>query len=195
MKHKTLGQVYTPDWIVEEILNSVGFSNSEILDKRIIDPACGDGAFLKIIISRIIDYLLSLSYPRDKIKHYLETYVYGLEIDEMEFNKCLSNLNNIVKDKLKEDFVVNWKIFKDNTLTKYKEYLKFFDYVVGNPPYIRIHNLDKETRELLKKEFIFSDGTIDIYLAFFELGFKLLNDKGILGYITPNSYLHNSSYV
>ena len=42
---------------------------------------------------------------------------------------------------------------------------------------------------------MFSKGTIDIYLSFFELGFKLLNKKGVLGYITPNSYLHNSSYV
>jgi len=35
---------------------------------------------------------------------------------------------------------------------------------------------------------------IDIYVSFFELGFKLLNKNGKLGYITPNSYLHNSSY-
>ena len=67
--------------------------------------------------------------------------------------------------------------------------------MVGNPPYIRVHNLDKKTRNLLKNEFLFSDGTIDIYLSFFEIGFKLLNKKGVLGYITPNSYLHNASYV
>lgn len=42
---------------------------------------------------------------------------------------------------------------------------------------------------------MFVDGTIDIYLSFFELGFKLLNERGVLGYISPNSYLHNSSYI
>jgi adenine-specific DNA-methyltransferase len=195
IKHKTLGQVFTPNWIVEEILNSSGFSNTKLLNKKIIDPACGDGAFLKIIVSRIIDILLDKKCSTEKVKEYLENYVYGIEIDETEFNNCLSKLNNLVEEKLKEKLKINWKIFKDNTLIKYKDYLGLFDFVVGNPPYIRIHNLDKDTRELLKKEFMFVDGTIDIYLSFFELGFKLLNEKGVLGYISPNSYLHNSSYI
>jgi len=39
MKHKTLGQVFTPDWIVEEILNSSGFINDNLINKKIIGPA------------------------------------------------------------------------------------------------------------------------------------------------------------
>jgi adenine-specific DNA-methyltransferase len=195
MKHKTLGQVFTPEWIVEEILDYSGFTKDNLINKRIIDPACGDGAFLKIIVNRIIDFLLNKNIPKEKIKEYLENYVYGIEIDEIEFNNCLLNLDKIVKERVGNDLNVNWKIFKDNTLTRYKEFIGLFHFVVGNPPYIRIHNLDKDTRELLKKDFMFVDGTIDIYLSFFELGFKLLNEKGILGYISPNSYLHNSSYI
>lgn len=195
MKHKTLGQVFTPEWIIEEILDSSGFTKDNLINKKIIDPACGDGAFLKIIVNRIIDFLLNKNISKEKIKEYLENYVYGIEIDEIEFNNCLSNLNKIIKEKFGVDLNVNWKIFKDNTLIRYKEFIGLFHFVVGNPPYIRIHNLDKDVRELLKKDFMFVDGTIDIYLSFFELGFKLLNEKGVLGYISPNSYLHNSSYV
>jgi len=194
MKHKTLGQVFTPEWIVNEILDSSGFNKDNLVNKRIIDPACGDGAFLKIIVERIIDFLLKENIPDDKIKTYLENHVYGIEIDGTEFNNCLLNLNKIIKEKLDNKLKVNWKIFQDNTLTRYKNFVGFFDFVVGNPPYIRIHNLDKETRILLKREFIFVNGTTDIYLSFFELGFKLLNKKGVLGYISPNSYLHNASY-
>jgi len=58
MKHKTLGQVFTPDWIVNEILNSLNYQKDNILNKKIIDPACGDGAFLKIIVKRIIDFFV-----------------------------------------------------------------------------------------------------------------------------------------
>ncbi|MEA1963417.1 MAG: Eco57I restriction-modification methylase domain-containing protein, partial [Patescibacteria group bacterium] len=194
-KHKIMGQVFTPDWIVEEILNSVEFTGLNILNKKIIDPTCGDGAFLKIIVSKIIDVCVNQNYSVEKIKKYLENYVYGIEIDELEFFNCINNLNKIVKEKINQEININWKIFNKNTLLEYKKYLNYFDFVVGNPPYIRIHNLDKETKNILKKEFMFSHGTIDIYLSFFELGFKLLNKKGILGYITPNSYLHNSSYV
>jgi hypothetical protein len=28
-KHKTLGQVFTPNWIIAEILDLVGYNNSE----------------------------------------------------------------------------------------------------------------------------------------------------------------------
>jgi len=193
-KHKTLGQVFTPDWIVKEILNSVNFIDANILNKKIIDPACGDGAFLRIIVSRIIDECLKQNLTIEEIKKQLEINVYGIEIDQVEFSNCLKNLNELIENKLNNKINVNWNIFNENTLHKYKEYIKYFDFVVGNPPYIRIHNLDNETRNLLKKEFIFSQGTIDIYISFFELGFKLLNKNGVLGFITPNSYLHNSSY-
>ena len=195
MKHKTLGQVFTPNWIVDEILDSIGFKNENTITKKIIDPACGDGAFLKNIVKRIIAFCLLKNCSSEKIKKCLEGHVYGIEIDEIEYLNCINNLNNLVKCELGETLHVNWKIFNSNTLIKYKEFLGFFDLVVGNPPYIRIHNLDKETRRLLKEEFIFSEGTIDIYISFFEIGFKLLNKKGQLGYITPNSYLHNSSYI
>ncbi len=79
---------------------------------------------------------------------------------------------------------VNWKIFNENTLDFYKKNIGFFYYVVGNLPYIRIHNLDLTTREILKNEFQFSKDTIDIYLSFYEMGFKLLKEDGYLGYIT-----------
>jgi len=51
--------VFTPEWIVEEILNSVNFKNTNMLNKKIIDPACGDGAFLKVIVKRIIDFCIN----------------------------------------------------------------------------------------------------------------------------------------
>ena len=37
-------------------------------------------------------------------------------------------------------------IFNQNTLYIYHQFKNKFDYIVGNPPYIRIHNLDDETK-------------------------------------------------
>jgi adenine-specific DNA-methyltransferase len=190
-KYKALGQVYTPDWLVKEILDFTGYNSANILDKFIFEPACGDGAFLREIVNRYITFGQELRYTVEQIKKGLETYIYGIEIDTTEWEKCIQNLNRIVEDRL--SIKVDWKIFNLNTLYFYKNYNSFFDFVVGNPPYIRIHNLDPDTRELLKKEFQFSDGTIDIYTSFFELGINSLKNNGILGFITPNGYLHASS--
>ncbi len=193
-KHKTLGQVFTPQWIISEILDLLGYNDENILEKHILEPSSGDGAFLLEIITRYIDVCLLKKIGTSEIKKHLEKYIYAVEIDEIEHQKSIQNLNELVKVKLGIDEDLNWKIYNQNTLNFYKKHLNFFDFIVGNPPYIRIHNLDLDTRSVLKKEFLFSEGTIDIYLSFFEMGFKMLKKDGLLGYITPNSYLHNSSY-
>lgn len=193
-KHKTLGQVFTPQWIIAEILDLVGYNGKSILNKYILEPSSGDGAFLLEIANRYINACFEQKIEVCEIKVQLEKYIYAVELDEVEYLKSIENLNQLVKEKLNISKGLNWKIYNQNTLDFYKNYNSFFDFIVGNPPYIRIHNLDIQTRETLKQDFLFSEGTIDIYLSFFEMGFKMLKNDGFLGYITPNSYLHNSSY-
>lgn len=67
-----------------------------------------------------------------------------------------------------------------------------FDVVIGNPPYIDSENmvnqgLDKQ-RTLLSRNFKFTKGNWDIYIAFFEKGWNLLNSSGLLAYITPDKW-------
>jgi adenine-specific DNA-methyltransferase len=193
-KHKTLGQVFTPTWIVSEILNLVGYNDDTILNKYILEPSCGDGVFLLEIVERYIDIAIKNNFDEKDIISNLEKYIYGVEIDTIEYQKSIQNLNNLVEKLFSKKVKINWNIFNKNTLDFYKNYNGFFDFIVGNPPYIRIHNLDLETKNYLKQNFIFSEGTIDIYLSFIEMSFKMANKSGNIGFITPNSYLHNSSY-
>ncbi len=193
-KHKTLGQVFTPSWVIAEILDLVGYNDESILDKFILEPSSGDGAFLLEIVDRYTNVCLNKKIAILEIKERLEKYIYGVELDGVEYEKSIQNLNDLVSKKLSINGNINWKIYNQNTLDFYKDHFDFFDFIVGNPPYIRIHNLDQKTKETLKQDFIFSEGTIDIFLSFFEMGFKMLKKNGFLGYITPNSYLHNSSY-
>jgi len=46
-----LGEYYTPDWLAEHVLNEVGYDGDP--DKRILDPGCGSGTFLVMVINRI----------------------------------------------------------------------------------------------------------------------------------------------
>lgn len=193
-KHKTLGQVYTPEWIVDEILENVGYESEKILDSTILEPSCGDGAFLKRIVSRFIHQARKNNLSDKLIKQKIEKQIIAFEIDTEEYHKCINNLNNLVENDFNFKLSIDWNIINGDSLVLYKDYLGRFDFIVGNPPYIRIHNLDKRTRELIKNDFQFAEGTIDIYITFFELGFRCLKQTGRLSFITPNSYLHNSSY-
>jgi hypothetical protein len=46
-----LGEYYTPDWLIQSVINNVGFHGE--LNKKILDPGCGSGGFLVETINRI----------------------------------------------------------------------------------------------------------------------------------------------
>jgi type I restriction-modification system DNA methylase subunit len=64
-----------------------------------------------------------------------------------------------------------------------------FDAIVGNPPYIRIQNLDSAQVEYFNSRYQAATGKYDIYVLFIEKGTQLLRDQGILGMILPNKFL------
>ncbi len=64
-----------------------------------------------------------------------------------------------------------------------------FDVVIANPPYVRISGIKDAYDELLRSNYVTTFGHYDLYIPFFEKGAKLLNEQGILAYITPNKYL------
>ena len=67
-----------------------------------------------------------------------------------------------------------------------------FDVVIGNPPYIdseAMVNEQKNLREFISGTYAMTKGNWDIYIAFFEFSFKILNVKGILTFITPDKWI------
>jgi len=52
---KALGEFYTPKPIVNYILDSVGYEGRKILNKNILDPACGSGTFLVEALDRYLE--------------------------------------------------------------------------------------------------------------------------------------------
>lgn len=192
-KTKSLGQVYTPDWIVRTILDEAAYLGTAIIGKTVLEPACGDGAFLIEIVCRYIEAAKQLGFSAEQIAVDLQTHIYGFEKDDMAHQQCLNRLNDVIKTQLGMANL-NWQIEHVDTLQQYANYPQYFDFVFGNPPYIRIHNLDNATRCSIKKKLRFSSGIIDIYVSFFEMGLHMLKPNGVLGFITPNSFLHNTSY-
>jgi len=53
IRHK-LGEYFTPDWLAELVLDEVDYDGNP--EKKILDPACGSGTFLTLIIKRIKEY-------------------------------------------------------------------------------------------------------------------------------------------
>ncbi len=86
-KHKILGQVFTPKWIVNEILDLIDYQGTKILDKYILEPSSGDEAFLNEIVKRYIETCKNSHLQNNAIKERLEKYIFAVELDETEYKK------------------------------------------------------------------------------------------------------------
>jgi adenine-specific DNA-methyltransferase len=186
-KTKKIGQIFTPQYIVEEMLDYIGYIGENILEKHIIDNSCGDGAFLTVAVRRYCDVFLSKNDSLVLLKRHLELYFHGIDTDEIAYKQCIQNLNQIAGEYGVQN--VKWDLYNQSSLSMIKFNGKM-DFVIGNPPYVRVHNLDSTYDEVKKYKFA-NGGMTDLYLAFFELGFYMLNDCGKLCYITPSSWLNS----
>ena len=176
---------YTPDYLVKEILDFGGYDKPAILKKHVIDNSCGDGAFLIEIVRRYCTFFLSQKQDLSKLKRELEIYIHGIELDAVECDKCILNLNKVVEEYGISK--VKWDITNADTLTVDRFNVKM-DYVFGNPPYVRVHNLENSYENV--KKFKFAEGGMtDLFIVFFEIGFNMLAKGGLMCLITPSSWL------
>lgn len=189
---KELGQIFTPYETVCFILDEVGYKEKNVLHSKIIEPSFGEGVFLLEIINRIINATKKLDLSKTETEKIIKENVFGIEIDTTLYNKAILNINNLLKSYGLSPDILNNNLFNDNTLSIYPQFQNSFDYVVGNPPYVRVKNLPNEIRQNLKS-FSFTTGTTDLYIAFFEIAFHLISDSGKISFITPNSFLYNTS--
>jgi len=202
---KELGEFYTPTKIVEKILNNTGYlSSNNIENKKIIDLSCGSGSFVIEAILRLVRCHL-LKYGKKEISELtsgegreiiesIKENIHGVDINPISCILCLINIHYIVFDiykQIRKDEYYKLPVFtilNKNALTLPHE--EGYDFVVGNPPYLFIRDITQENRKIIEEgDFKTNKGQYDYYQIFIELGIKQLKDKGLLGYIVPDSLL------
>lgn len=186
-RRESEGVVYTPDFIVDYIVNTT-------IDKpgKIIDLSCGSGAFLLGSVNRLRD-LTKLT-----LKEIVENYIYGIDIAKRSIRhaKIIIILHMVENGEDYEEVGFNLQvgdtmsIFNRNVPDSQTSPFDFeFDYVVGNPPYVRFQDLDEERRSKLSAGWKTVKGfNFNLHFVFFEMGLKVLKPTGKLGYIVPNNF-------
>jgi adenine-specific DNA-methyltransferase len=175
---KENGVVFTNKNICDIIIQRLNPSITEI----ICEPSVGKGVFVFSLleffrknhtIQELANFVSGNLYCYDINKEFLDEFKKLLK----EYFLCLGydkklSLDNIIES----DFLVQ----KLN-----------YDLILGNPPYVRIQNIEKDYLNNLKLELkSVSLGNIDLYYAFLEK--SLLHSKRV-GFIIPNSFIKNKS--
>lgn len=184
---------------------------------RIVDPACGSGAFLVAAFDllaaeyrRAVDRLLALGekVDFDFFDEIMTSNLYGVDLnaESVEITRLslwlktarnkhrLQNLEATVKvgDSLIEDAQFTDRAFDWRAAFPAVFADGGFDVVIGNPPYVRME-LIKRIKPYLEKHYVVADERTDLYAYFFERGVGLLKEGGRLGYISSSTFFRTGS--
>lgn len=190
-KEKRFGQVFTPEYLVKDILDFAGYvPGDDILEKHVIDNSCGDGAFLVEVARRYVEAHFrkhGVGKRRKSLAQHLGTFIHGIEIDCESHAACLRRLDALAAEVGLPS--VGWDVRNADALAV-DAYDGKMDFVVGNPPYVRVHNLGGNFNRV--KEHVFcGEGMADLYLVFYEIGLHMLSRSGRLCYIAPSSWMNS----
>ncbi|EHA4770961.1 class I SAM-dependent DNA methyltransferase, partial [Campylobacter coli] len=129
-----------------------------------------------------------LAVDDENLKFFVSANLTLFDFDEKEATKEFANLKKEYDNifNLESNHPFEWR-FEFPEILDDDGNFKGFDLIIGNPPYIRQEEL-KELKPHLAKNYKVYKGTSDIYTYFYELGFNVLKDNGVLSYITSNKY-------
>ena len=112
-----------------------------------------------------------------------------LEKDLIKINVEIEEVNN--EKFYRKNKAFEWQLEFPEVLNNDGDFVGF-DVVIGNPPYgVKINRKESPEYSNFYSEIL--TGEIETYIIFYFMGLKLLNKKGKLAYITPDSWLTNSS--
>lgn len=185
------GVVFTRRWVVDLILDAVGYrSDSDLASVRIVEPACGCGAFIVPIVERLLEScalhgrdtseLADAIRAFDVLEHNAEYTRKAVLAKLLEAGEPLESATWLSREWIKTgDFLL-----ADHDLGS-------ADFVVGNPPYVRLEDVAPEVSEAYRAECPTMRGRSDLFVGFFEKGLSLLGPGGTLGFICADRWMRN----
>lgn len=188
------GAVFTKPEIVECILDLSGYLPNKPLHKhRLLEPSFGDGEFLIAAVRRLITAAKLHKVDLSKAVHELGPAIAGVELHREAFSHTVTRVTEelcslgIGADDAAE-LTHGWLSNDDFLLA---DIAGAFDYVVGNPPYVRQERVPSILLQAYKRRFTTLFDRADLYVLFYERGLDLLSEGGRLGFICANRWIKN----
>lgn len=186
----------------------------ELKSLRIVDPACGSGAFLIEAFDQLhaiyetsnarLEELRGHRSLFDPDSQILQHNLYGVDLNAEAIEICqlslwiktaahgkkLTSLDRTIREgnSVIGDPAVHPKAFDWQAAFPEVVAQGGFDVVIGNPPYVR-QELLTPYKPWLEANYASYHGMADLYVYFYELGLRLLKPGGLLSYIVTNKWM------
>lgn len=182
-------KVYTP-FVYADIITDFAVKNyfcGEYIEKKLenlraADLSCGTGNLLLIMLVKLIELSKKITG-----KYYFNSnWIRGYDIDEEALEIYKRDGKDILKRYNLQGEIL---VFNEDSLLSEKN-IKY-NVVIGNPPYLGEKNHQSIFRKLKESEFgkKYYEAKMDYFYFFIEKGIDILENKGILVYVTTNYWL------
>ncbi|OCH25683.1 hypothetical protein A6E12_01700 [Aliivibrio fischeri] len=99
---KSLGEFYTPDWLVEETIKQSNPENNSWLEQKVLDPTCGSGSFLLQIIKLKRDEAEVAGLTAEQTLDLIIATVWGFDLNPLAVQAARVNFLIAISDLVKE---------------------------------------------------------------------------------------------
>lgn len=188
------GAVFTRPEVVEFILDLIDYTPRLALHKkRLLEPSFGHGDFLLPAARRLLQAYRHKSNGRQANFSLLQNALRAVELHRKSHDTTRNELIDLLDEN---GFTPNqvraiidaWLIQGDFLL---EDLSGGFDYVVGNPPYIRQELIPDELMAEYRAHYRTIYDRADIYVPFFEKSLSLLVAGGTMGFICSDRWMKN----
>ena len=99
---KSLGEFYTPDWLVEHSVAKLGYDDDKWLVARLLDPTCGSGSFLLEAIELKRRAALAAGWDASRTVEMLTSTVWGFDLNPLAVQTSRVNFLISIADLLQQ---------------------------------------------------------------------------------------------
>ena len=190
-EEKKRGAIFTKQTVVEFMLDLIGYdATDDLFEKRLLEPSFGGGRFLLGAVDRLLKSWHRQSSPR--VDQLLDT-IRGVELDTESFVSFKRQLRSHLIEAGISDFetarlLEAWLVNADYLWTNFD---LDFDFVIGNPPYVRQELIEPDQLVAYRKAFTTMVGRADLYVPFIEKSLDHLNVGGRLSFICADAWVKN----
>jgi adenine-specific DNA-methyltransferase len=186
------GVVYTKPWVVDLILDLVGYrADVDLATLVAVEPAAGEGAFLVPMVRRLLASLQVHERSLEEAKRAVLAYELDSEAVAWARELVVNELTNAgIPRREAERTAAGWIVEGDYLLSSTSA--PRADVVVGNPPYIRYDDLPEELLRAYKAACRTMIGRCDVYIGFIEAAVGQLNVGGRLGFICADRWMRSA---
>ncbi len=183
------GEVFTRRWVVEFILDLVGYTDDRDLGTMVaVEPACGGGAFIVPMAERLLSSLKKHGRSLDETRGALVAF----DLLKANVNLSRSLLFDLLSESNEKELarsVVNSWVRLSDYLTTNADHKP--DFVIGNPPYVRQENVDASKLAEYRSLYPTMVGRADIYVPFYEKALRSLKPSGAMAFICADRWMRN----